>query len=115
MGAAFALGEIGSEKAVEHLILLLRDKDKNVRGQAAFALGEIGSEKAVEHLVPLLKDEDWGVRSTVADSLGTISKKLAEDELFCLIERLHEEEADEAVMEIKKIRKRRFLKMLDRS
>ena len=42
-----ALGEIGSEKAVDSLIgILTTDKDSDVRGSAADALGELESKEA---------------------------------------------------------------------
>jgi len=39
--AAICLGEMGEERALEHLIPLLNDEEPNVRGAAAFALGAI--------------------------------------------------------------------------
>jgi len=110
--AASALGKIGSKKAIEHLISLLKDKDELVRRSTAFALGKIGSEKAIEHLIPLLKDEDTIVRSDAASALGESSKQLTEQKLRSLIERLHKEQDNEAIMKIQEIRERRFLNIL---
>ena len=62
--AAGALGEIGSEKAVDALIKALNDQDSYVRSTAADALGKIGSEKAIDALVNALNDQDLYVRST---------------------------------------------------
>ena len=56
--AAYALGEIGSENAIEPLIkALTTDKDSYVRWSAAKAFGRIGSEKVIEPLKDTLKDE----------------------------------------------------------
>ncbi len=76
--AAEALGEIGSERAVEPLLSALKDAEAEVRWSAAEALGEIGSERAVEPLLSALKEGDEGVRSSAAVALGEISGSLAE-------------------------------------
>ena len=111
--AAFALGKIGSDRAVEHLIPLLSDKDEDVRRAAAEALGLTGSERAVDHLIPLLKkDEHKYVRWAAAVALAKSSKRLEEDASVGLVERLHREGHDEAVDEIRKVQKRRFLRVL---
>ena len=73
--AAYALGKIGSEKAIEGLIPLLKDSDEFVRFTAAYALGKIGSEKAIEQLIPLLKDSDSPVRLDAAEALGKIGSE----------------------------------------
>ncbi|HIC91864.1 MAG TPA: hypothetical protein EYP21_07390 [Syntrophaceae bacterium] len=102
------LAKIGTEGIVTRLIDLLQVRD--VRMEAAYALGKIGSERAIDHLIPLLKDEF--VRWAAADALGKISKKFKEDDLFSLVDRLHKGGDDEAIDEIKKVQKRRFLKVL---
>jgi hypothetical protein len=70
--AAYALGEIGSEKAVEPLISALsRAEESDVQRSAAYALGGIGSEKAVEPLITALttaKERD--VQRSAAYALG---------------------------------------------
>lgn len=48
---------IGSEAAVEGLLVSLKDKVSYVRSSAATALGRIGSEAAVEALLKTLHDE----------------------------------------------------------
>jgi len=70
--AAFALGQLGGEKAVEPLIkALTADKESGVRVTAAFALGRSGGEKAVEPLIKALTaDKESGVRGTAAEALG---------------------------------------------
>ena len=81
-----ALGRIGSERVVEHLIPLLKDEDVGVRWQVVFALGEIGPERVVEHLILLLKDEGWRVRENAASALSAISPERAVDHLIPLLE-----------------------------
>jgi hypothetical protein len=55
---AYALGEIGSEKAIFGLCTVLQDLsfDPETRSAAAYALGEIGSEEAIPELFAALKD-----------------------------------------------------------
>ena len=54
--AAWILGEMKAEKAVDPLIQALTDKDMG--WMAAMALGKIGSERAVDALIQTLKSED---------------------------------------------------------
>ena len=49
--AAAALGQIGSNKAVDALISALNDEDRTVRGKAAATLGQIGSAVCLEKLL----------------------------------------------------------------
>jgi HEAT repeat protein len=56
--AAAALGNIGSEKAVEPLITALGDEDRGVRYSALEALRKIGSKRALEALIATLEDEE---------------------------------------------------------
>lgn len=74
--AAEALGVIGSDKAVEHLIHTLMDQNENVRKSAAEALGKIGSDKAVVYLIQALQDQNFLVRSSVAVALGKLAVKI---------------------------------------
>ena len=83
---AGALGEIGSEKAVDPLIRALADEDRNVRGRAASALGRLKSEKAVDPLIAALKDKDSGVRWRAAFALGGLKSKKAVDPLTQALE-----------------------------
>ncbi|MBN1900890.1 HEAT repeat domain-containing protein, partial [Candidatus Sumerlaeota bacterium] len=61
--AAWELGNIGSDKAIDPLINSLeKDKDVFVRGSAAWTLGNVGSDKTVDPLINLLgKDKDSSV------------------------------------------------------
>ncbi len=59
MDAAEALGQLGDERAVPHLIEALRDESHHVRREAAEALGHIGDRRALEPLIRALRNE-WG-------------------------------------------------------
>ena len=72
--AAEALGEIGDARAVEPLILALKDEYWEVRRRAAEALGEIGDARAVEPLKKALNDESRGVREAARDALEKIKR-----------------------------------------
>ena len=71
-GVAWALGEIGDNRAVEPLIQALNDEDENVQKEAAWALGEIGDNRAVEPLSQALKDNVKNVRDKAAEALKKI-------------------------------------------
>jgi HEAT repeat protein len=79
--AAWALGEIGTEEAVEPLVNALEDR-KLVREVAAKSLGEIGDARAVEPLISLMEDDTWDVRGTAARALGKIGDDSAIDMLI---------------------------------
>jgi len=87
--AANALGKIGTEKAVDPLIAVLKDKDtdRNVRQSVADALGKIGTEKAIDPLIAVLNDEDmdWEVRQSTASVLCKIGKEKAIDILIAVL------------------------------
>jgi len=68
----YVLGITYTERAVPHLIPLLKDPD--VRWAAMLALLKIG-DQAVPHLIPLLKDPDPDVRQSAAWALKAISRK----------------------------------------
>ncbi len=55
--AAWALGELGDQRAVEHLIKVLSDPDDTVRYNVVKALGNLGDNKAVPYLSKALKLE----------------------------------------------------------
>ena len=66
-----ALVEVGLP-AVERLMAVLNDKDKNVRKHAVMALGEIGVTEAIDPLIDATKDEDWTVRLQAIAALDLI-------------------------------------------
>ncbi len=69
--ATKALVELGLP-AVERLMAVLNDKDKNVRKHAVIALGEIGVSEAIEPLIDATRDEDWMVRLQAIAALDLI-------------------------------------------
>lgn len=77
LDAMIALGRIGTDQAVEHLLSLLKSSKDDVRGNAALALGLAKSPKAVDPLIAALKDEEENVRMWAALSLGKIGEPRA--------------------------------------
>ena len=73
-GALVALGNIGDVRAVEPLLMVLKDEDQDawVRLRAAEALGKIGDARAVGPLRAALNDEDEEVRGAAASALETL-------------------------------------------
>jgi hypothetical protein len=69
--ATKALVEIGVP-AVERLMAVLNDKDKNVRKHSVMALGEIGVSEAIEPLIDATRDEEWMVRLQAIAALDLI-------------------------------------------
>ena len=67
------LGIIGDEKAVDALILVLKDKNRFVRQEAIAALGKIGGERVVESLTQALVEEK---DEFVQDSMRKVLEKL---------------------------------------
>ena len=85
--SAKALGNIGDIRAVEPLIIALKDKSSKVRKAVANALGTIGDTSALEPLLLLsIKDSDSDVREVVAKALEKIdpnwSKSKAVQKVF---------------------------------
>ncbi len=75
--AAWALGELESDRAVMPLIQSLEDADSDVRLVAAWALGEIKDDIAVYPLIELLDDDDPSVREMAVLALGEIEHHAA--------------------------------------
>jgi len=91
ISAAFALGEIQSDKAIQSLIGVLNNKSDFLRRSAVDALGKIGSDEAVITLIKLLDDETEDVQISVIDALGKIK---SEEAVKPLIEVLKYENED---------------------
>jgi HEAT repeat protein len=89
--AAEALGQIGSDRAVDALFSALKDKNGFVRLRAAIALGQVGSDRVVDALFSALKDEDSNVRWRAAEALGRIGSDRAVD---ALISALKDDDSD---------------------
>lgn len=64
--AAWALGKIGSLKAMNELLELINDQNKDVRKSIIRALGDIQAFDAIPEIVKALEDEDWEVRAETA-------------------------------------------------
>src|SRR3989449_2340988 len=76
MHAAKALGNLGDERAVRHLIPLLMDSVKAVRVDATDALAGIG-RPAVATLLVALRHEEWILRLHACEALGKIGAEEA--------------------------------------
>jgi HEAT repeat protein len=82
--ATRALIEVGLP-AVERLMAVLNDKDKQVRKHAVTALGEIGVAEAVEPLIDATRDEDWTVRLQAIAALDLIGDDRAKPVIKALM------------------------------
>ncbi len=80
MHAAKALGNLGDERAVRHLIPLLMDSVKAVRVDATDALVRIG-RPAVATLLAALRHEEWILRLHACEALGKIGAEEAVEPL----------------------------------
>uniref|UniRef100_UPI000AE00006 HEAT repeat domain-containing protein n=1 Tax=Pseudanabaena sp. 'Roaring Creek' TaxID=1681830 RepID=UPI000AE00006 len=129
--AAEALGKIGSDKAVEPLILALKNSDHYVRRNleallgkidsaveplilkykddeqrnAAEALVKIGSYKAFELLILALKDSNDDVRRNAADALGKIGSDKAVEPLILALKDSDDDVRKNAADALEKIAK----------
>ena len=71
--ASKALGNIGDERAIQPLILLLGDDDWQVYQNAQESLGKLG-EPAIETLLVKLQDKDEKIRQRAATTLANIGE-----------------------------------------
>ncbi len=63
---------IGHSRALDHLLVALKDSDSSIRGITAEALGAIGDEKAVNRLLEVLNDPDRDVQKSAKVALALI-------------------------------------------
>lgn len=75
--AAAALGELGDEHAVSHLVTAFDDLDPRVRERAVRACGAIGDERATGPIADRLDDSDPRVQRAAANALATIGTERA--------------------------------------
>jgi HEAT repeat protein len=75
--AAYALGQLRSESALQPLLEALKDPDPVVRWCAASALGQLRSESALPALLEALKDPEASVRLRAASALGQLRPESA--------------------------------------
>lgn len=82
--AIWGLGQIGrrTPSTLEGVMLLLSDRDAEVRAQAAKVLGEARAEFATGRLIGLLRDKEPRVRFFAALSLGKLANPAAIDPLL---------------------------------
>ncbi len=71
--AAIFLGKMQDKRAVDALILTLKDDDYAIKGACAIALGNIGDAKATKPLIELLRDPEALVRKEAVKSLIKLS------------------------------------------
>ncbi|MFP3895567.1 MAG: HEAT repeat domain-containing protein [Anaerolineales bacterium] len=67
--AARACGEIQLERAVDPLIELLQDRDREVQTMAVWALGQIGGQRAEEALQYCVEEGDEVLRDAASEAL----------------------------------------------
>lgn len=80
--AAYALGKLGDQRAVEPLRKALYDDQDKVRREAVKSLAQL---KAVEPLIGVLRDEESTVRTGYCDALGHLGDARAVQPLIeCL-------------------------------
>ncbi|NOZ84996.1 MAG: hypothetical protein GXP49_01790 [Deltaproteobacteria bacterium] len=84
--AAEALARIG-QPAVEPLIKMLNDDDKDARKFAVDILGEIGDRQGLKGILTALEDEDENVRVAAAEALGRSGWQDAKDALLKALDR----------------------------
>jgi hypothetical protein len=80
--AAWALGELESDRVVDPLIEALGDRNADVRLVSAWALGEIKHNDGVEPLIESLDDRDPFVREMAVLALGEIGSTRAIDPMM---------------------------------
>lgn len=69
---ALALGRLGDQRAVPHLIEALKDQDTETRLYAAWALGVLKANEAVPELIKFLESDDPALRKMGAHVLGAL-------------------------------------------
>ena len=79
--ATMELGNIGTDKAVEPLISILKAEELEVSLIAAEALEKIGNNKVLELLIQALNDSTPNVRCNVIETLGKIGSEKAVESL----------------------------------
>jgi len=79
--AAWALGALDDQRAVQPLMASLKDAEPAVREQAAWALGALDAARALQPLIGALRDASPRVRRQAAWALGAIDDAAAVDAL----------------------------------
>ncbi len=85
--AAWALGHMGNEQAVEPLLELLKDdSDSAVQGAAAWALGRLRDPRALEPLLAMVEADSDRLRGEVVGAIGRLRKPEALDPLVAALD-----------------------------
>jgi HEAT repeat protein len=71
--AAAALGVLGDARAVDALLLMLDEKDKEIVLTVVESLGRIGDKRAVAPLVRMLRNQDLFLRKKAAEALQKLA------------------------------------------
>ncbi|MHA1883224.1 MAG: HEAT repeat domain-containing protein [Candidatus Thorarchaeota archaeon] len=88
-GAAGALGRVGDKRAVEALIVALKDEKKEIRCNAAWSLAELKDKRSVKALVEATRDDFWMVRLNASAGLGKIKGRRILDVILGLLDDEH--------------------------
>ncbi len=86
--AARELGQTGSHLAVDELIALLNDSDRDVRREAVQSLSRIGAEEAVNPLLECVGSPSSDIAEEAVEALGAVPSSLS---LNILVTLLHDE------------------------
>ncbi len=68
----YILMAIGSERAIEALVVLVEGRENLARKEAARALGLLGGKKAAEPLIKALKDDNYALRNAAYEALDNV-------------------------------------------
>ena len=114
MFAALALGKLREKKAVEPLLLVIKENENypEVIYKAIEVLGQLGDSKAVEPLTQILKGKNWHYAPSAADALGNLGDTKAVEELINSLDDKREEKKIAAAIALGKIGDKRAVKPL---
>jgi HEAT repeat protein len=115
MVAATALGRIGNEHAIPHLVEAFDDLDPRVRKRAVRSCGHIGDQRAVEPLADRLEDSEPLVQRAAAEALGAIGTPDALEQLIPAARADDERVRHIAVSELSELRSTKPLVVLVRA
>lgn len=77
--AAFAIGNVGGEKSIEQLKVLLTDSDRFARANAALGLARNGNTECIPVLIELMKDAIKPFDRSSVKTLSLSEQRLAEN------------------------------------
>jgi len=107
------LGNRGDTRAVEPLILALKDDESHsVRDRAARALGKLKDTRAVEPLILALKDENSSVREGAAWALGELNDTRAVEPLILALKDEDSDARETAALALKELNDTRAIEPL---